>query len=228
MRVEAQATGTIARWLRLYPRAWRERYGEELRDLAARRPIDWRLRLDLVRGAFDAHLHPIDPPPVGVLAPLTAGLAWILAGGITLLEPVPPDWPGYLLWTLPLGLVGALGTLRLVAIVGRRSGLRAAPVTGPVVLVALIAQVAWIAALAVAVVGGPYGAITAGTQSFAAVGVVAIGLLRSRANDHPLAEALLVAGGAMLVPAPATWIVVGAAWLATMLVGRPRVDLRPA
>jgi hypothetical protein len=214
--------------LRLYPRAWRERYGDELRELLVRRPIGWRVRLDLTRGALDAHLHPIDPSGIGVVAPLTAGLAWILAGVITFMEPVPPDWPGYLVWTLPVGLVGALGSLRLVTAVGRRSGLRASPGTGPVGLGALGAHVAWIAALAMAIAGGPYGAITAATQSLAAIGTVILGVMRSRAGDHPLAEAVLVAGGAMLVPSPASWIVVGTAWLATMLAGRPRVDQRPA
>jgi hypothetical protein len=227
-RTDRTSTTKTNPWLRLYPRAWRDRYGDELLDLASRRPIDKRLRLDLVRGALDAHLHPIDPPHIGILAPLTAGMAWILAGGITLLEPVPPDWPGYLFWTLPIGLFGAIGALRLATIVGRRSGLRAPPGTGPVVLVAIAAHLAWIAALGIAVLGGPYGAITAATQSFAALGTVGVGLLRSRADDHPLAEAVLVAGGAMLVPAPATWILVGVAWLATLLVGRPRVELRPA
>jgi hypothetical protein len=225
---DSVSSRSIDRWLRLYPRAWRDRYGDELRELAARRPIDWRARLDLARGAIDAHLHPMDPPGIGVLAPVVAGLAWVLAGVITLLEPVPPDWPGYLEWTLPVGLAGAVASLRLVAIVGRRSGLRASPMTGPVVALALAAQLAWISALVVAILGGPYGAITAATQSLAAVGTVAVGLLRSQAGDHPLAEALLIAGCAMLVPSPATWIVVGAAWLATMLAGRPRVDLRPA
>lgn len=229
MRVGARTDRTSAtRWLRLYPRAWRDRYGDELLDLAGRRPIDWRVRSDLARSALDAHLHPIDPPPIGIVAPLTTGLAWILAGGITLLEPAPPDWPGYLLWTLPIGLLGAIGSLRLVTIVGRRSGLRAPPATGSVVLAAIAAHLAWIAALAIAILGGPYGAITAATQSLAAMGTVGVGLLRSRADDHPLAEAVLVAGGAMLVPSPATWIVVGVAWLATLVVSRSRVDLRPA
>jgi hypothetical protein len=43
--------------LRLYPRAWRERYGEEMSAVLEDRPpgpFDW---LDLMLGAFDAHLH---------------------------------------------------------------------------------------------------------------------------------------------------------------------------
>ena len=46
--------------LRLYPRAWRERYGEELSSqLEAQRPLHMSVVADLVRGALDAHLHPL-------------------------------------------------------------------------------------------------------------------------------------------------------------------------
>lgn len=46
--------------LRLYPRAWRERYGEELAaQLEAQRPLRIGVVADLVRGALDAHLHPL-------------------------------------------------------------------------------------------------------------------------------------------------------------------------
>jgi hypothetical protein len=46
--------------LRLYPRAWRERYGEELSaQLEAERPLRIGVVADLVRGALDAHLHPL-------------------------------------------------------------------------------------------------------------------------------------------------------------------------
>jgi hypothetical protein len=46
--------------LRLYPRAWRERYGEELSGLVdAQRHLNIASAVDLFRGALDAHLHPI-------------------------------------------------------------------------------------------------------------------------------------------------------------------------
>lgn len=46
--------------LRLYPRAWRERYGEELSaQLEEQRPLRIGVVADLVRGALDAHLHPL-------------------------------------------------------------------------------------------------------------------------------------------------------------------------
>lgn len=45
-----------ARLLRLYPKAWRQRYGEEMAALLEdRRPNLWTC-LDLLRGALDAHL----------------------------------------------------------------------------------------------------------------------------------------------------------------------------
>lgn len=44
--------------IRLYPQAWRDRYGEELHDLVAGRSVGIVGRLDLVRGALDAHRHP--------------------------------------------------------------------------------------------------------------------------------------------------------------------------
>jgi hypothetical protein len=50
----------VRRLIRLYPRAWRERYGEELTalvdDLANERGR-LRLAFDIGRGALDAHLH---------------------------------------------------------------------------------------------------------------------------------------------------------------------------
>jgi hypothetical protein len=46
------------RLLSLYPRSWRERYGEEFAELLAERPPSLGDRLDIVRGAVDARLHP--------------------------------------------------------------------------------------------------------------------------------------------------------------------------
>lgn len=46
------------RLLRLYPRAWRERYGEEFAALLGERPASPRDTFDIVLGALDAHLRP--------------------------------------------------------------------------------------------------------------------------------------------------------------------------
>jgi hypothetical protein len=47
------ATGLI----RLYPRRWRERYGDELAALVAERPLGPHVVFDLLAGALDAHLE---------------------------------------------------------------------------------------------------------------------------------------------------------------------------
>lgn len=40
---------------RLYPRLWRDRYGEEFADLLAGTPKTWHTAADVVLGALDAH-----------------------------------------------------------------------------------------------------------------------------------------------------------------------------
>src|SRR5437870_10360743 len=44
--------------LRLYPLRWRQRYEEEVGALVDDAPLSVSLVVDLVRGAFDAHIHP--------------------------------------------------------------------------------------------------------------------------------------------------------------------------
>lgn len=44
--------------LRLYPRAWREYYGEEFAEILAAQPLSLRLLVDIVGGAVDARLRP--------------------------------------------------------------------------------------------------------------------------------------------------------------------------
>ena len=50
--------------IRLYPRAWRQRYGEEMRELLASQPSSLRTFTDLVAGALDARLNPQHVPAV--------------------------------------------------------------------------------------------------------------------------------------------------------------------
>jgi hypothetical protein len=65
-----------ARWLvRLYPAAWRERYGAELEDLIDRQPASLRVMLDVLLGALDAHVH----PELGPTAATPDGVLWIFA-----------------------------------------------------------------------------------------------------------------------------------------------------
>lgn len=193
------------------------------------RPLDWRRRLDLLRGALDAHVHPAAPPHLPILAAIVAGVAWIVAGLAAVTQPLPPDWPGYLIETLPLGLIGTAAGLVVVMAVARRSGFAAPRGTSVAVVVTFVGHVAWILALLVALAGGPYGAITGAAQSIAAIGMVLVGVVRARAVDHPVAEAVLIAGAAMLIPSPAAWPLAGAAWIALAINAlRPTIPLRRA
>ncbi len=58
------------RWLlRLYPRAWRDRYEDEFAVLLEERPLSLPIVVDVLRGAVDAQLHtPRDP--------LSARMVW--------------------------------------------------------------------------------------------------------------------------------------------------------
>lgn len=50
----------------LYPAAWRARYGDEFEVVVASQPPSIGERIDIVRGAVDAHLHPQLPGPARV------------------------------------------------------------------------------------------------------------------------------------------------------------------
>jgi len=230
MRLKRRSSRVMgARWLRLYPRAWRERYEPEMLAVLQARPPDWRARLDLARGAWDAHVSPTTVPQTPIFAALVAGVAWIATGLASATQPLLPDWPGFLVETLPLGLLGAVAAFRVVLALGRRSGMAAPRGSAGAFALAIAGHVLWIAVLAVAAIGGPYGAITGAGQSIAGVGTIAVGLVRARAGDRPFAEALLIAGAAMLVPSPVAWPVAGAAWLGVAIAAvRPPVPMRRA
>ena len=49
--------------LRMYPQAWQDRYGEELRETLEGQQLTPGIVLDMVAGALDAHLHPGLLPP---------------------------------------------------------------------------------------------------------------------------------------------------------------------
>src|SRR3954451_8832398 len=75
--------------LALYPRWWLDRYGDEMRSLLDDAPPRRRDGLDLVRGAFDAWLHPPVPSRVAGMAALIGGGAWTAVALGSVLQPVP-------------------------------------------------------------------------------------------------------------------------------------------
>lgn len=73
-----EAAGQRVTWLlKLYPPAWRRRYGRELSDLIATQPASFGTAIDLVAGAIDAWLNPqsstaamaADPTGEGAMVP---------------------------------------------------------------------------------------------------------------------------------------------------------------
>jgi len=94
--------------LRLYPRAWRERYGDELLALLEDRPPSPLDLIDLTRGAFDARLHPqlpetqpVTPERKNPMSDRLPGLAAIGGGllflvGVAMIGLAPlPSFDGY-------------------------------------------------------------------------------------------------------------------------------------
>ncbi|HEX5015891.1 MAG TPA: hypothetical protein VFV72_17225 [Candidatus Limnocylindrales bacterium] len=142
--------------IRLYPRAWRERYEAEFLTLLEARPPTLYDRFDIVRGALDARLHPQvrsaereDPSvPEGdrriarVLgyAGIAGAILWPLSFLVMLAGPVVYDGDGayrdgsaafpFFFGAVVLmvaGLIGHLITLPRTAVVGRASALIAIP-----------------------------------------------------------------------------------------------------
>jgi hypothetical protein len=89
----------MTRLVALYPRDWRNRYEDEFLSLLADRPPDQFDRIDIIRGAIDARLHPQvthaapEPPD-----PLPYNGPWTVrsAGRLTLI--------GAFLWLATIGI----------------------------------------------------------------------------------------------------------------------------
>ena len=129
--------------LRLYPRAWRERYGDEMLALLEARPISLADRVDLIRGGFDARLHPQVPGPAVSVAPdpplnhgefgvvaAVGGIAWIV--GVASMFVLPRDNEGYRdLGVATIGLALAMAFIGIaLGELGTRSGSASSQRTG--------------------------------------------------------------------------------------------------
>ena len=207
--------------LRLYPRAWRERYEAEVLAVLEQAHLGRRAQLDLVRGALDARLHAGSHLPAA--AALLSGGLWTIAGVAVVGQPVPPDWPGYLVDVLPLTMAAVLAGL--VAIVGCWA--RASDAGGRLgtagVLLALGGHVAWAASLVAAMARLGYGAITMASQAAALVGCLLVGLVMVRTRDLPIGAAILLSSALMLFGWPMAWLAFGLAWtvVGMLLLARP-------
>jgi hypothetical protein len=115
-------------FVRLYPRSWRERYGDELSALLEDRPPGPADALDLLLGAFDAHLHRravgVRPtvgtdtqtlPRLGAQAAMAAGVLWIITFAMALTDD--PALTNALMTLLSIDL-----TLLVLALAGMSAG----------------------------------------------------------------------------------------------------------
>ena len=99
--------------LRLFPPAWRARYGDEFAELLAARRPTLRDRLDIVHGAIDARLH---PQVVGTSAQRVATVGdRVLALPAVVVGALFSTWAGLILVLLPRWGAG-MGDENLVAL----------------------------------------------------------------------------------------------------------------
>jgi hypothetical protein len=203
--------------LRLYPRWWRRRYGDEMAALLEKATPRRGDRRDLLRGALDAWLHPPEPSHVPAVAALLGGGIWTMIAARVASQPVPPDWPGYMFEIVPLALVAAI--FLLVAVVG--IALRAADAHGRstalVVVFAIASYVTWIAAMAGTIGGTADPVALWAAQTVAMVATVGVGVI-VRTVDERLGSLVAVAAAAMIVPWAGAWLVFGTCWTAIGLI----------
>jgi hypothetical protein len=204
--------------LRLYPGAWRARYGDEMEVLLEERRLNRRDRLDLIRGALDAWLHPPTPSLVPVIAALTGGGLWTVVATAVLMQPMPPDWPGYVVEIIPLATIASASLLVAATACLLRAGEARSRATGLAMTLVVVGHIAWIGMLGATQMGIVGGAAVAAAQSLAMVGTIAVGVILVRARDEPIGFLMTAAPVAMLVPWTATWFAFGAGWTAIGIV----------
>ena len=200
--------------LKLYPAAWRARYGDEMAALLEARQMTPRDRVDLVRGAIDAWLHPAVPSLVPAGAALLGGGCWTMVSVGVLAQPVQLDWPGYLLETVPVAILAAVSLL--VAATGclLRAGEARSRLKAFATGILVMGSMTWIAMLAGTFLGWVSGPALGAAQTTAMVGIAAVGLTLIRDRIDGIGLLLFVAPLALLIPSVLTWPLFGAAWTA--------------
>jgi len=203
--------------LRLYPRWWRRRYGDEMRALLEVAPRRRGDRRDLVRGALDAWLHPPEPSYLPAIGALLGGGIWTMIAARVASQPVQPDWPGYLVEVIPFAIVAAVFLLIAVTGIALRAADAHSRSTGLAIVAAIIGYGAWMVAMGGTVAGVTDPGVLWATQTVAMVVTAGVGLL-VRSVDERLGTLVMLAAGAMLLPWAAAWLVFGTCWTAIGLV----------
>ena len=154
--------------------------------------IGWRGRVDLVRGAIDARLH--EPSRVPGVAALVCGGLWTFIGAGVATQPVPPDWPGYLLETLPVASSPSSPARSRSSAAGPGASDVAGRRGAIAIVVAVACQAIWAVGAGRGVPGGADGAVPAGSaQAIGVVGVVLVGLMLLATGDLPIGGLLVLA-----------------------------------
>jgi len=201
-----------SRYVGLYPRAWRARYGEELQAVLELERVGFRTRLDLLRGALDAHLHPFAPSRVPVLAAVTAS-AFAVAHAIAIAtEPVPTDWPGYLDDALPLLIASVIAMLPAFVGMWLRLGDHDGPLGRMGIVLALVGHGAWLLSLALAAAHVAYGPLTGAVAALAMTGTALVGAALVGHGRVLLGTLVAAAALAGVVPPALGWPAFAAAW----------------
>jgi hypothetical protein len=203
--------------LRIYPRWWRRRYGDEMQALLEVAPTRRGDRRDLVRGALDAWIHPPEPSHVPALAALLGGGIWTMVAARVASQPVQPDWPGYLGEVVPFALVAAIFLFIAVVGIALRAADAHARSTALAIVATIVGYMVWIAAMAGTVDGATHPGVLWGTQTVAMVATIGVGLL-VRSVDERLGSLVTLAAVAMLLPWSGAWLVFGTCWTAIGLV----------
>ncbi len=207
--------------LRLYPRAWRDRYEAEVLAVLEQAQLGRRAWLDLVRGALDARLHAASRWPAA--AALLSGGLWTIAGVAVVGQPAPPDWPGYLIDILPLAVVAvAAGLLAIIGCWARQSD-GGGRLGAAGALVAAVGHVGWALSLVAALAQTGSSLLIVACQAVALTGCVLVGLMLVRSEDLPIGAAILLASAAMFFGWPVAWLGFGLAWtiVGVLLLARP-------
>jgi hypothetical protein len=215
----------MSTFVRLYPRAWRDRYGAELEGLVASRPLGMRGAVDLLRGAFDAHLHPeLADPAAAVEA--RVGLAAVSPERYEDLRVARrfgrAAWLGAVLW-IAGWVIAANGPIVMDGDGGYRDGAAGAPfvlvalgllaagLLGQLVRLPRGSRIPRIGAL-IAIVAAPLWGLgpwilPLGLTALGGIVVFALGTWRSGQLGRPASLAILgsVLGGAAIV----AWSIVG-------------------
>jgi hypothetical protein len=214
----------MSRLLRLYPRAWRERYGDEFVELIREKPPTSLDTFDVVRGALDAWLHPQtvgqtpSPAPGGArtarlarAGAIAGGGLWIAAGLAMNSLPIDPDL-GYknadiaLLVIVAAMVVTALAALATAGLpaASRYAGIAAVAILLGAVLTAMPWPVLIIGVFGYILATAAFGAILALRAGQAVGGLLAVAALVLSSMNTEDERALLT------IPIGLAWIAVGA------------------